>query len=98
MREYLNDTFSDKWTSRRLVTSPAPIELPARSPDLTTCDQSLWRCIKGVVSKKRCQSNNYLKAAVPAAFGILTPAMLRKMSHRAWPRITLVNKKILARM
>ena len=54
---------------------------PTRSPDLTTCDNSLWGYIKDIVSKQRYDSNDELKAAVTSAFGTITPAMLRKMSQ-----------------
>jgi len=33
-----------------LLISPASLKSPARSPDLTTCDNSLWRYIKDIVS------------------------------------------------
>ena len=36
VRDYLNDTFPDKWIGRGSVTSPAPMKCPARSSDLTT--------------------------------------------------------------
>jgi len=55
---------------------------PATSPDLTTCDNSFWGCIKDIVSKQRYHSNDQMKAAVTAEFGTITPALLRKMSHR----------------
>jgi len=78
VREYLNDTFPDKWIGRDSVTSPTPFEWPARSPELTTCDNYLWGYMRDIVSKQRYYSNDELKAAVTAAFGTLPPAMLRK--------------------
>jgi len=75
VREYLKDTFPDKRIGRGSVTSPAPIEWPARSPVLTTCDNSLWGHIKDIVSKQRYHSNDELKAVVTAAFGSVTPAI-----------------------
>ena len=33
-----------------------------------------------------------MKAAVTASCRILTPSMLRKMSHRTWRRITLCSE------
>ena len=74
---------------RGSATSTAPIEWLGRSTDLTTCDNSLWGCIKDIVSKQRYHSHDELKAAVTAAFGTLTPAILRKMSHRTWCCIIL---------
>ena len=93
MREYFNDTFPDKLTGRDAVTSSAPIEWPARSPDLTTCDNSLWGYMKDIVSKQRYHSNDKLNAAVTAAFGTLALAMSRKMFHRTWRHITLRSEK-----
>ena len=84
MWDYLNDIFPNKWLGRGSVTSPAPMKWPARIPDLTTCDNSLWGYIKDIVSKQRYQSNDELEAAVTTAFGTITPAMSQKMSHRTW--------------
>ena len=71
---------------------PVPMKLPTRSPDLTTCDNSLWGYIKYIVSKQHYNSNDELKAVVTLAFGTITPAMSRKMSHRKWRRIILCSE------
>jgi len=82
-----NDIF--QWIDRGSLTSPAPTKWPARSPDLTTCDNSLWEYKKDIVSKQRYHSNDQLKAAVTAAFETITPALLRKMYHRTLRHIIL---------
>ena len=92
MRDYLTDSLPDKWIGRGSVTSQAPMQWPARSPDLTTCDNSSWGCIKDVVSKQRCHSNDELKTAVTAAFGKITPVMLRKMFYGEWRCIILCSE------
>ena len=77
VREYLNDTFLDKWIGCGSITLPTPIELPAKSQDLTTCDNSLWEYIENVVPlQKRYHSNNELEAAITAAFGTISLVML----------------------
>ena len=50
-----------------------------QSPDLTTCDNSHWGYIKDIESEQPYHSNNQLKAAATAAFGTITPVLLRKM-------------------
>ena len=65
----------------------------ARSPDFTTCDNTLWGYKKNIiVSKQRYHSNNELKAPATAAFGTFNPAMFRKMSNRTWCRIILCSE------
>uniref|UniRef100_H3AAA0 Tc1-like transposase DDE domain-containing protein n=1 Tax=Latimeria chalumnae TaxID=7897 RepID=H3AAA0_LATCH len=49
VREFLNDSFPDRWIGRGSPVSPAPLKWPARSPDLTTCDNSLWGYIKEII-------------------------------------------------
>ena len=92
VQEYLNDTFPEKWIGHGSVTSLAPIEWPARSSDLTTCDNPLWEYIKDIVSKQCYCFNDELKVALTVALGTLPPAMLRKMSHRTWCGIILCSK------
>ena len=92
MRDYLTDSLPDKWTGRGSVTFQAPMQWPPRSPDLTTSDNSSWRCIKDVVSKQCCHSNDELKTAVTAAFGKITTVMLKKMFSGAWCCIILCSE------
>jgi hypothetical protein len=62
---------------------------PPRSPDLTTCDNWLWSFVKERVSAQRIQTVDELRESVLAAFGAITPVMLRNASRRTWRRITL---------
>ena len=71
---------------------PAPLAWPPRSPDLTICDNSLWRFIKGIVSQSRYNTTDELRDAVRQAFRQVTSAMLRKMWHRTWRRIILYHE------
>jgi len=43
VRNYLNETFAGRWIGRG---QEAPIQWPARSPDLTPCDFFLWGALK----------------------------------------------------
>jgi hypothetical protein len=66
---------------------------PPRSPDLSTCDNSLWGFKKEIVAQQHYQTTDDLKQAVRLAFNRVTPQMLRKMSHRTWRRIILCHEQ-----
>lgn len=89
VREYLNEVFPDKWIGRGSVHLPAPLEWPPRSPDLSSCDNALWGFIKQKVAATRYETVDELKDAVRRAFTAITPAMLKRISHRTWRRIIL---------
>ena len=91
VREYLYEVFPGRWIGRGSPELPAPLAWPPRSSDLTTCDNSRWGFIKGVISQCRYNTTDELKDAVRQAFRQVTPAMLRKMSHRTWRRIILCH-------
>jgi hypothetical protein len=63
VRDYLNETCPGRWTGRGSEASPAPFAWPARSPDLTTPDNALWRFIKERASKMRYRTTEVLRAA-----------------------------------
>ena len=87
VREFLDEVLPQRWIGRGSLHLPAAIEWPPRSPDLTSCDNSLWGIIKQKVLKQRYQTVEELKQAVREAFREITPPILRKISHRAWRRI-----------
>ena len=87
VREFLDEVLPQRWIGRGSLHLPAAIEWPPRSPDLTSCDNSLWGIIKQKVLKQRYQAVEELKQAVREAFREITPPILRKISHRAWRRI-----------
>jgi hypothetical protein len=63
IRELLDETLPG-WIARGSSTS----EWSPRSPDLTTCDNSLWAQIKNEVSKKRYRTVAQLKIEITYAF------------------------------
>lgn len=62
VREYLDDTFA-QWMGRR-----GTIEWPARSPDLTPCDFSLWGIIKDHVYAGKPRDVEHLKLLIEQEF------------------------------
>jgi hypothetical protein len=89
VRQYLSDAFLDKWIGCGSSTLAAPLVWPPRIPDLSSRDNALWSIIKQDVYRKRYQTTEELKEAARNAFAEVTPAMLRRISHRAWRRIIL---------
>ena len=41
IRNFLNETFQDRWVSKH-----GPTPWPPRSPDITSCDNALWGILK----------------------------------------------------
>lgn len=92
VREYLAEVFRNRWIGRGSALLPAPLAWPPRSPDLSTCDNSLWGFIKECVAQQRYETTNDLKEAVRMAFARISPQMLRTMSHRTWRKIILCHE------
>ncbi|PSN32090.1 hypothetical protein C0J52_27021, partial [Blattella germanica] len=46
VREFLDEVLPQRWIGRGSLHLPAAIKWPPRSPDLTSCDNSLWGIIK----------------------------------------------------
>lgn len=63
VREFLNETFPNKWIGNRGV-----VEWPARSPDLSPLDYFLWGTIKNVIYKQQFQNVDELRNNLLAAF------------------------------
>ena len=63
VRNFLDETFSDKWIDRR-----GPIEFPPRSPDLTPMDFCVWGIIKDLVYSRKPRSVEDLRQFVIDAF------------------------------
>ena len=59
VRKYLNKVFPSHWISRGSAILPAPFHWPPLSPDLTTCDNSLWGFTKEKVAQQR-YTNTFL--------------------------------------
>jgi hypothetical protein len=76
--EYLDDRFSGRW----IGCGSDMMWLP-RSPDLTTCDNSLWGIVKDKLSHLRLPTIEDLKAAIRNCFNDFQPSAW-KMSRRTW--------------
>jgi hypothetical protein len=98
VREYLSEVFWDRWIGHGSPVLPAPLDWSPRSPDLSTCDNSLWSFIKEIVAQQRYRTTDDLKQAVRLVFNRVTPQMLWKMSHRTWCRIILCHENDGAQM
>ena len=59
VRNFLDETFPDKWIGRR-----GPIEFPPRSPDLTPMDFCVWGIIKELVYSRKPRSVEDLRQFV----------------------------------
>jgi hypothetical protein len=61
--DWLDDNLPGRWIGRR-----GAIDWPARSPDLTPCDFSLWGIMKNMVYSEPCDSVDALKNIIIACF------------------------------
>ena len=62
VRDWLDETFPDRWMGRR-----GPIEWPPRSPDLTPCDFFLWGFLKSQVYAGKPSTIAELKTLIEEA-------------------------------
>lgn len=62
VRNWLNTNYPDRWIGRG-----GPIELPARSPDLTPCDFYLWGCMKDLVYAVPTRTREQLRERIMQA-------------------------------
>ena len=63
VRNFLDETFPDKWIGRR-----GPIKFPPRSPDLTPTDFCVWGIVKKLVYSRKPRSVEDLRQFVIDAF------------------------------
>lgn len=63
VRRHLDVTFPGKWIGRR-----GPIEYPARSPDLTPMDFSVWGIVKNSVYSKKPRTLAHMEQFIREAF------------------------------
>ena len=76
VREWLDETFPDRWIGRL-----GPFDWPAPSPDLTPCDFFLWYYQTDIVFKEPCTSIMQLQNRIQEACAGITKAMCRKVCH-----------------
>lgn len=72
VRQFLNDTFHNRWIGRR-----GPIEWPPRSPDLTLLDFFLWGYLKNKVYVNRPNDIESLKDRIRIEMRAITPEMIQ---------------------
>lgn len=83
-RNYLNNVFPDRWVGKF-----GPIAWPARSPDLTSCDNALWGMLKPKVLARKCQTTDELKNVIRAEFANVTVATLQAIHKRTFRRFQI---------
>ncbi|KAJ4443937.1 hypothetical protein ANN_05726, partial [Periplaneta americana] len=69
-------------TSQNMLTQPflstlASMDMSPHSPDLTSCDNALWRFIKNIVAQEQYDTTDQLKDDMRRAFQQITLTMLR---------------------
>ena len=76
--QYLEATFPNRW----IGTNSPHLRWPARSPDLTPCDYSLWGTIKDTIHREQLYHNvGQLRNAIVEAFANITPDQISKCIH-----------------
>ena len=71
VRQFLNDTFPDKWIGR-----DSPILWPPRSPDITPLDFFLWGCVMDIVYRIKVRDVSDLQQRIIEALDTVTVDML----------------------
>lgn len=85
VQEYFNEAFQNRWAERG---SQPPVDWPSRSPDLTSCDNTLER-----VLHEPYQNIHQLKDAIWRVFATITEAQFRIISQRRGHHIILCHEK-----
>ena len=73
VREFLNETFPNRWIGR-----DGPIPWPPRSPDITPLDFFLWGYVKDIVYKTKVRDIDDLKQRTSNAMTTIDEAMLQR--------------------
>ena len=84
VQDFLNEKFPMRWVGKF-----GPVPWPARSPDLTSCDNALWGIVKRIITQDRPKSKNELKEAIKSAFHQINSDMLRNIHARSFRRLKL---------
>jgi len=82
VRDYLNQTFPERWIGRR-----GPVEWPPRSPDLSPLDYFLWGHLKSVVYQNRPRTLDDLKDAIITECQKITTETLIRVKNSFIKRI-----------
>ncbi|MCP4489021.1 MAG: transposase, partial [Gammaproteobacteria bacterium] len=76
VREYLDETFPNRWIGRR-----GPIDWPPRSPDLTPLDFSVWGIVKEIAYAEKSNNLEEMKEAIQNAFAYFDGDLCAKICH-----------------
>jgi hypothetical protein len=82
VRQFLNNTFPDRWIGRR-----GPTEWPPRSPDLTPLDFFLWGWLKSKVYKIQPTTLHDLREEIIRCCRLLTPDILQNVRAETEARL-----------
>lgn len=83
-REYLNEVFPDRWVGKF-----GPITWPARSPDLSSCDNALWGIVKPKVLARKCHTKDELKNVIREEFANFEVSTLQAIHKRTFRRFQI---------
>ena len=78
VREFLNETFPDRW-----IGKDGAIPWPPHSPDITPLDFFLWGYVKDIVYQTKVRDMTDLKQRISNAIATIDEAMLQ----RTWQEI-----------
>jgi hypothetical protein len=81
---FLNQSFGQQWIGRG-----GPVSWPARSPDLTKMDFSIWGFVKDQVYQMPPTTRDDMKIRIRDCFRSITREMCRNMSRSFEDRVGL---------
>jgi len=85
-REFLNAKFSDRWVGKY-----GPISWPARSPDLSSCNNALWGMLKPNVMSAKFRTKEELKDIITQEINHIDTSTLQAIHDRTFRRMQLCN-------
>ena len=83
-RQFLTETFQDRWVGRFGPTPWTP-----RSPDLSSCDNVLWGILKPKIVALKTINTEDLKDAIRNAFDQYPRDLLQSINRRTFRRMHL---------
>lgn len=83
-RNYLDEVFPERWVGKF-----GPVAWPARSPDLSSCDNALWGLVKPKIISNKCKTVDQLKEVICNTFANIEQATLQKIHDRTFRRFQL---------
>ena len=87
-RNFLNETFQDRWVSKF-----GPTPWPSRSPDLTSCDNALWGILKPKITAYKTRNVDDLKEVIATEFRSFPEDLLDSINKRTFRRMHLCIEK-----